>query len=97
MTSFKEKQLIRVINSIFRADNRSIKEIENITSKYISYSLFENAIKNLVYDVYIQFYHEKHDLFIYGIDMIRSISPNIFGSQKQILNYLNSLVDNKNM
>lgn len=91
MRTFKKQQLSRVIDSIYRASGLDNNEIANIINKYITYNEYDDAIKDLLYEIYLKF-NKNTELFDYSLDMIKTISLTNFYSKKQMIDYVQKRV-----
>lgn len=87
MNSFKIKQLRRVIESISKAANLTDIKKESLLAEYTDYKNYEEAIKELIYEVHKRFYNKNVEVYNYSLDMINNISSSYFKSKEDMIMY----------
>ncbi len=87
MNSFKIKQLRRVIESISKAASLTDIKKERLLAKYTEYINYEEAIKELIYEVHKKFYNRNEEVYNYSLDMINNISLSYFKSKDEMIVY----------
>ncbi len=87
MNSFKIKQLSRVIESISKAASLTDIKKDRLLTKYIKYVSYEEAINELIYEVYKKFYNKNEDVCNYSMDMIKNISSKYYNSKDDMILY----------
>jgi hypothetical protein len=87
VNTFKIKQLSRVIESISKAASLTDEGKGRLLKKYIKYVDYEDAIRDLIYEVYKKFYDKNEAIYDYSMDMIKNISSNYFLSKDEMIMY----------